>query len=693
MPDQELSETSDEEAPPVILTRAQKAAKTRARHVAEEQAASAQTEVEISRAGGRRVAMQKALKKKIWHPNAVKDTSPGTENTPSTTVATASSRKRAASAAADQPGKKKKSKARDETDIESGMDVDEFPVTAKAKKTANTKIADGARSAGKKKEKATTRRYVPTPIDSDEELRPQKPVKLVDKPHVLPAGTAKPTVNPKPKAKKASSATDTEEEIDNLLSQSEEDDQSDPASQSDPDDGEFPADLTDEHAQIIQSGKVSTGADDLLDSSDDTTPSGFHRRQASSSSRGSIPPDTDYDDIPEGEDEDEEKEKDDDAAPELVESEEEEIVTPAPAPRPKKTTAAQQSKYAQENPEIRNSKVVHGGKVEKIAAVPETSWSPTARVTFPPTGGQIKLLVQNDTLKAVLKGAIDLALHEIAFKEGYTDIVSRGAYARRLLRLAAKAYGPRGEDIEKRAKKDTTFCTLLAPLICTRGGNLRNTLRVIATSKVATHYGFNAPGITPSQIRSIVKQLKENQQFILPYASAPVLLRAESQSDGALAADTAVISNTPKVVLTFINNLPFHAPAVIDILHEGWWSSPKSFGFQHVTELKSNRPDRPMEVVLPDAMLCLGTVNAWAAATAWESGHYVYQKEFSQARLENTYKSLLEVLQKQRNGHSAKTFNRTMHELYIKVSRSQAGVASAASGSANDVISLAIDSD
>ncbi|KAJ7829078.1 hypothetical protein B0H14DRAFT_3144082 [Mycena olivaceomarginata] len=364
--------------------------------------------------------MQKALKKKIWHPNAVKDTTPGTENTPSTTVATASSRKRAASAAADQPGKKKKSKARDETDIESGMDVDEFPVTAKAKKTANTKIADGAKSAGKKKEKSTTRRYVPTAIDSDEELHPQKLAKLGEstKPHVLPAGispilrkftappsAAKPTVNPKPKAKKASSAADTEEEIDNLLSQSEEDDQSDPASQSDPDDGEFPADLTDE------------------------------------------------------------------AAPELVESEEEEIVTPAPAPRPKKITAAQQSKYAQENPEIRNSKVVHGGKVEKIAAVPETSWSANARVTFPPTGGQIKLLVQNDTLKAVLKGAIDLALHEIAFKEGYTDIVSRGAYARRLLRLAAKAYGPRGEDIEKRAKKDTTFCTLLAPLGSNGHGN------------------------------------------------------------------------------------------------------------------------------------------------------------------------------------------------------------------------------
>jgi hypothetical protein len=66
--------------------------------------------------------------------------------------------KRAGSAAADQPGKKKRSKARGETgmfqlwwqsdtsteiDLKSldGMDVDKFPVTAKAKKSADTKIA------------------------------------------------------------------------------------------------------------------------------------------------------------------------------------------------------------------------------------------------------------------------------------------------------------------------------------------------------------------------------------------------------------------------------------------------------------------------------------------------------------------------------------------------------------------------
>ncbi|KAJ7794672.1 hypothetical protein B0H14DRAFT_2621663 [Mycena olivaceomarginata] len=303
------------------------------------------------------------------------------------------------------------------------------------------------------------------------------------------------------------------------------------------------------------------------------------------------------------------------------------------------------------NPEIHNSKVLHGGKAEKIAAVPETSWPPTACVIFPPTGRQIKLLAQNDTLKCSSEGAINLALHEIAFKEAYTDIVSRSAYARRLLCLAAKAYGAHGVDIEKRAKKDTTFCTLLAPLRHLEGRN----------------YWLNTPGVTPSQIRSIVKQLKENQWVILPYTIAPVLLHADPQSNGALAADAAVTSNTPKVAL--------------------------AFSFQHVAELKSNRPDRPMEVVLPDAMLYLGTVNAWAAVTAWESGHYIYQKEFSQARHENMYKSLLEVLQKQRNGHSAKTFNRTMHELYIKVFRSQAGIAPAASGSANDVISLAIDSD
>ncbi|KAF8187672.1 hypothetical protein K438DRAFT_1764828 [Mycena galopus ATCC 62051] len=67
-----------------------------------------------------------------------------------------------------------------------------------------------------------------------------------------------------------------------------------------------------------------------------------------------------------------------------------------------------------------------------------------------------------------------------------------------------------------------------------------------------------------------------------------------------------------------------------------------------------------------DGLKWTGTV--WAALLAYETGHYVAAKEFSQDHLENTYISLLGVLQDQRAGKSAKTFNTTMHELYRKVS-------------------------
>ncbi|KAJ6547740.1 hypothetical protein DFH09DRAFT_1087497 [Mycena vulgaris] len=84
---------------------------------------------------------------------------------------------------------------------------------------------------------------------------------------------------------------------------------------------------------------------------------------------------------------------------------------------------------------------------------------------------------------------------------------------------------------------------------------------------------------------------------------------------------------------------------------------------------------------------------AWAGLQAWATGHYVPAPEFSQGRLESTYQSLLGILEDQRSGKSSKAFNGIMHDLYVKVSQSQPGVAPNASGSANNVISLDIDSD
>jgi hypothetical protein len=58
-------------------------------------------------------------------------------------------------------------------------------------------------------------------------------------------------------------------------------------------------------------------------------------------------------------------------------------------------------------------------------------------------------------------------------------------------------------------------------------------------------------------------------------------------------------------IQTFLETLPFHAPALVDLICEGWWANPKALGFRYVKKLESHRIDRPTEVVLPDAMICL----------------------------------------------------------------------------------------
>ncbi|KAJ7658779.1 hypothetical protein DFH06DRAFT_443181 [Mycena polygramma] len=215
-------------------------------------------------------------------------------------------------------------------------------------------------------------------------------------------------------------------------------------------------------------------------------------------------------------------------------------------------------------------------------------------------------------------------LYEMAFKGGYEAVVSRASLSRRLLRICAKKH-PNGTHVERRAKTDTQFCSILATIICTRGGNLKTALRNGATSKVATHYELNK-NTTPSQIRSMVKQLLHEQRYILPYAAAPARSTATPDNvDAAAVTDdntaAATNKNTPavpdKITLTFIPDMPFLAPAVVDLIRETWWNTAKALGFKHVSELVSYRTDRPRDIVLPDAMIGLAVANVWAAIVSY----------------------------------------------------------------------------
>jgi hypothetical protein len=209
-----------------------------------------------------------------------------------------------------------------------------------------------------------------------------------------------------------------------------------------------------------------------------------HRRAASSSSRGSMPPDTDFDMEPDDEQElaDDEEEEETKAVRPFSLSISSPFTSQYVQIR-KHELSAQQIKYNQEvcftsvfistscrphwifkRPEIRASKVLHTA-TKTITESPESDWHPSARLVFPAAGGGMKLLQQNQILKQILKSSIELHVYEIGFKQGYEAVVSRSAIVRRLVRLTAKKHD-QGEYIEKRAKQDTPFCARLAPIVC-----------------------------------------------------------------------------------------------------------------------------------------------------------------------------------------------------------------------------------
>ncbi|KAF7343825.1 hypothetical protein MSAN_01963700 [Mycena sanguinolenta] len=506
--DDELSPTTDEEN----LTPAEKSKRTRARNLAQEEAANKKLSEET---GGRR-AKHKALQNKD----------------------------------ADE------------------MEIDEEPprtpaVVEKASKKAPVAVVqskDSRKSKGNGKVAPVSKRKYQITVEDSESNDDDSavPNKVTSKPSGInsTAGKAKsvsataikPTPKPKPK-KIVDDENENEDEDDNIPSQSEGEQVKSDLSQSE--DENEPVDLGREGALVIE--KV---------------------RQASSTTNS--------------DDEDHQSPHLDLDVDALHADDEEEVEDigkkDAPEPVKKQRMSAQQLKYEQEKPAIRPLNLVQSSKRTNPAPTTvESDWDHTTRIVFPKTGGQVKLLDQTLLLKTTIKAAIDLHVYEIAFKAGYESTVSRRAIraiVRRLMRLSAKKQ-PNGSHIEDRAKKDLAFCGYLTPIILTRGGNVRTGLRNSAISKVATHYELNKPGTSPAQVRSIVKQLLDQQRYIFPYAPTPTqragtsieaIVDSTDPPSAADEADNMSSSNAPKKgIKNFMLDLPFHAPAIVDVIHEAWW--------------------------------------------------------------------------------------------------------------------------
>jgi hypothetical protein len=206
---------------------------------------------------------------------------------------------------------------------------------------------------------------------------------------------------------------------------------------------------------IKPTAKVIQNDDPPFDDEDDEELKPRCHRAASSSSFGSMPPDTDFDNF------DNVQDGEDDGNPASEGEDEIEEVEPVRGygcfpgsllisraqVKGRKKSSAQQLKYDQEvyasilhdvvltawqKSVIRSSKALPASKKLPDTPSPETDWHQSARIVFPANGGVIKLLQQNDLLKGIIQSAIALHLYRISFEEGYEPNTSRSTIARRV---------------------------------------------------------------------------------------------------------------------------------------------------------------------------------------------------------------------------------------------------------------------
>ncbi|KAJ7136422.1 hypothetical protein C8R43DRAFT_1132568 [Mycena crocata] len=683
--DTELSSTDDEQ--PQTLSKAERGRQTRRANQLKEQAANEALQAEIAAGDGRRT---KKVANRAW-----KDLKRGpSPSLPEATQKSKKSKKTVAasgddSIAEDHPGKQR-TRAGEQPSSKAPKKNSAKP--RKAEKLTSAKAPTG------------TRKYLPAVIpDSEDESDDDVPV--VVKPR--PKSKAKPTVtssestrdhtSPVPHVRQ-SSASVSGGEGDPALSEKE----SDAGKVSGDDDGlkgdsdEVQRRLLAERPLVIRS--AVTPEVDVHDNLDvelvDLPPRHRHRRQSSSSSRGrsefEVPDDSDIDgDAANGSGRDDDDSAMEDAPParrfsqDWDDSEMEDVKPVRQSSGTKKS--AQQLKYESEQPQIRPRpgavrypQPTDDDDMSKDPGYKEIEWHQTCRLRFPRKGGRLALLDQTDVVQAVVREAIDVGLHDLAFKHAYdlNATAGRAKIARALLRRAAKRLGERSGRFGERAKADLEFCKHLAP-------TLRNNIRNSSLQKVAAYYELNAPGLKPHEVRSKVKALEKDQKFIYPYnADHPFPTAPAPAGDANTTAEDAKKH--------FKRNSPFMAPAIADVIHEVWFKGEKSFGFKKtsVSKMISQYPALPKEPELPAPMICIAAANILAAILTYRTGTYVEAPEFSQSRLESTYVTLMNIVQGQRAGSdlNARAFHKVMHQIYLKASNIPA--VAAASGSAANVMEL-----
>ncbi|KAJ6612350.1 hypothetical protein B0H10DRAFT_300419 [Mycena sp. CBHHK59/15] len=397
---------------------------------------------------------------------------------------------------------------------------------------------------------------------------------------------------------------------------------------------------------------------------------GFHSRRSSAASYSSgqdlLVPESDVDDLLDGDEDDEE-----DVKPVVQQK------------KPRKVSAARQKQADLEKPQVQPT-TQHAGKktvpgrqgLGKLLAAdtepalrPEDSWHVSARIIYPMPGKDIGLNSQSEELKAVLRGGIDLIKTSLLFEDAYPAIISRAGFARTYLVAAADAL-PAAVHIRERLPIDLKYAAVLADILLDRVNILRGNIKKAAVAVAPGFYGL--VGLSPTSTKERVDDLLKDHRYIFP-----------------VEADTGRLKS----------ELPFHNPALRAVLKDGVFIGQFKTKNQHLFISTSKKHVKNLE--LPDSMVSLtGT-----AVRPFLSAHFISPRNpqlyaslleyrltgerqninFTEGAYEDTYRNHMKTLADTRAAAPV-ALHKVLHSLYNEVTEAKAAQPEA--GSSATLINL-----
>ncbi|KAG6846749.1 hypothetical protein H0H93_012103, partial [Arthromyces matolae] len=266
-------------------------------------------------------------------------------------------------------------------------------------------------------------------------------------------------------------------------------------------------------------------------------------------------------------------------------------------------------------------------------------YSIEAQYTAPDPGSALRLSDQPPNAKAMIKAAIREVSGDCLFEDAYPSVDQMGAYHTKVLVEACDALGSDFELLGYRVTRDRAMVGHISRVLSSRVSLIRSAIKKIAQNKIETCFQLGSD-IMANQNK--IRTLREKGSYIYPMNT---------------------LAHVPGELLR--REKPFQHVSIISTLRDAIFTSTRgsTLAAKHAGRFISTREDRPDELEVPIAMLCMVATAVLAAIDDWKTG---LQKisEFSAEAYTDTYRGH-ELFLKNIRDADPKKFHRLMADIYV----------------------------